>query len=139
MRNDARRTFFLAFATASLVVFCGADVPTWVIAWNLVPSLLAGALAVVARGKRGAEVELRRLLRTPCFLALGYVAYMHLAWRFDWSGAASRSSTAGLEYLLVPIWAVVLWGAAAGLSIVLRGVWRYLRARSRTVSPRRGA
>jgi hypothetical protein len=41
--------------------------------------------------------------------------FAHAAWAFDWGRTATGSSTSGLIFIFLPIYAVVLGGLAFGL------------------------
>jgi hypothetical protein len=41
-------------------------------------------------------------------VTLVVVAVTHLAWYFDWGGAQTGSSTAGLAFLVIPFWSAGL-------------------------------
>jgi hypothetical protein len=84
--------------------------------WNLVPLLLAiGSIAVV-RGSLGtAEVRVAGVVFWATQLALALA--LHVAWHFDLGGVSTRSSTAGLIFLVTPVYSVVLGLVLAGASI----------------------
>ena len=51
-------------------------------------------------------------------IACGTVLFAHAAWLYDWNGIASGSSTAGLMFIMLPVYAGVLGAAAFGLQVL---------------------
>jgi hypothetical protein len=101
---------------------CVAVVVAWVedfgliMAWNLFPLILAlGSMAIVRSSLGSPDV---RIAGAVFWLTeLSAVLALHLAWQFDLQGFATRSSTAGLMFLVAPVYFVVLGLILAGLSI----------------------
>ncbi len=99
---------------ASFVVWVGMDFLPLAI-WNLMPLILAYAALHGAARKRGAA---RWRLVGFGVTATAITACFHVAWFVDWLGTASGSSTAGLGFVFIPIYAVIL-GIGAALLIVI--------------------
>ena len=83
--------------------------PFWI--WNVIPVALAYALLHRAR---------RRAFRAApevAFIVLccGPLLYAHAAWLFDWGHTATGSSTSGLIFIFLPIYAVLLGGLGFGV------------------------
>ena len=83
--------------------------PFWV--WNATPIAL-GYLLLSRSAKRSSTPipELSYVIVTSCFVVL-----FHIAWMLDLGGTQTGSSTAGLIFIFLPIYAVLLGGAAFGL------------------------
>jgi hypothetical protein len=43
-------------------------------------------------------------------ISLGLLLFGHLAWYFDWQGTKTGSSTSGLIFIFLPLYAVILGG-----------------------------
>lgn len=83
--------------------------PLWI--WNCVPIVVSYVLLSRARQK-----AINPLPEIAFFvLACGAVLFAHVAWLYDWSGVATGSSTAGLMFVVLPVYAIVLGAAAFGL------------------------
>ena len=83
--------------------------PFWV--WNALPIVLGYVLLSrsVKRSSRPIP-ELSYVIATTCFVVL-----FHIAWMLDLGGTQTGSSTSGLIFIFLPIYAVLLGGAAFGL------------------------
>lgn len=92
-------------------------------AWNLAPLLLAlGSIAVVRSSLGSTEV---RVAGTVFWVAeIVLVLALHAAWHFDLGQIATRSSTAGLIFLVTPLYSVALGIVLAGVSMGLCAVFR---------------
>jgi hypothetical protein len=79
---------------------------------------------------------LRRGILAFALVAAGFAGLGHLAWRLDWDGAQTGSSTSALMLLFLPFWALLLGGLAAG-GVPLGGlVWDGWRRRRGRPGPR---
>lgn len=86
--------------------------PFWI--WNSVP--VAASYLLLARAR---QKEKNPLPEIGFFVvACGTVLVAHAAWFDDWGGIASNSSTAGLMFVILPVYATVLGGAAFGLVVL---------------------
>jgi hypothetical protein len=83
--------------------------------WNLTPVAIAAAAALFIRFVRRAD---SRIFSAFSFATLACVTLLHLAWRFDWGGTATGSSTSGLIFIFAPIYAMVVGVAASGIAWV---------------------
>ena len=81
-----------------------AEGRNWIVLWNLVP--LAVAALAILRGK-GAEQPSWSVVTFAGVTALT-IALTHAAWVFDWRGTQTGASTAGLIFLFLPIYSVLL-------------------------------
>jgi hypothetical protein len=86
-------------------------------AWNTAPLILAVGSALLARGPLATR-QVRLGMDVFWASQLVVVLGIHVAWALDLSGLASRSSTAGLIFLVVPIYALVLGLVLAGAAIL---------------------
>jgi len=76
-----------------------------------VPVILTAALYALARYRRlNTKPELASVVG-----ACGLTLAIHLAWIFDWGDTATGSSTAGLIFLFIPIYATALGGVCFGM------------------------
>ena len=83
--------------------------PFWI--WNSVPVVASYLLLSRARNK-----SINPLPAIAFFVvACGTELFAHAAWLYDWKGIASGSSTAGLMFIMLPIYAGALGAAAYGL------------------------
>ncbi len=88
--------------------------PIWI--WNCVPIAVSYVLLSRARQK-----EINPLPEIGFFaVACGVVLFAHAAWLYDWGGTATGSSTAGLMFIALPVYACVLGGGTFGLVILFR-------------------
>jgi hypothetical protein len=103
-------------ALAVLLVFFVEGI-TGMALWNLVPLAFALGSIAIARGELGTQ-EVR--VGTLCFWAsqVGSVTLLHAAWYFDWGAVATGSSTAGLIFLVMPVYTVTGGLLLAGLTIL---------------------
>lgn len=109
--------------TALLGVYVGGLANPFT-AWNLVP------LAVVAVVQyRASQTSLAAIGFAIGTCAI--VAVAHLAWRFDWGGTATGSSTAGLMFVTLPIVALLAGSLSwlAGWAIDRALSWRARQGR----------
>jgi hypothetical protein len=103
-------------ALAALFVFI-VEGTTAMALWNVVPLALALGGIAIARGDLGTqEVRVGALLFWASQVAA--VTLLHAAWCFDWGAMATRSSTAGLIFLVVPVYTVTGGLLLAGLTIL---------------------
>ena len=118
----------LATVVGALVLFVeGVDAFAF---FNLGPVLLVIAAAVlVYRTGAGQWVDLGVPLVCAGFAILGLVAFAHLAWHFDWAGTATGSSTSGLLFLFLPMWAMLVGGVVTGVTWLLGVAFRGVRSR----------
>lgn len=85
--------------------------------WNCVP-IVASYLFLSRARQKG----MNPLPEVSFFLiACGAVLFAHAAWLYDWGGITTRSSTAGLMFVVLPVYASVLGGAAFGLAVLFSG------------------
>jgi hypothetical protein len=85
--------------------------------WNSVP--IAASYLLLSRAR---QKDINPLPEIGFFVvACGIVLFAHAAWFYDWGGVASGSSTAGLMFVVLPVYASVLGGTAFGLVILFRG------------------
>ena len=85
--------------------------------WNVVPLALALGSIAIGRGDFGTqEVRVGALLFWISQVAS--VTVLHAAWYFDWGAVTTRSSTAGLIFLVVPVYTVTGGLLLAGLTIL---------------------
>lgn len=97
---------FIAFAE-------GIWNPFWV--WNVVPVVVGYALLRRARRKAFRVVPEWAFIAVSCGLSL----IAHAAWVFDWGRMASGSSTGGLVFVFLPIYALVAGSLAFGVARLL--------------------
>ncbi len=106
-----RQALFLLMA-AFIAWVEGFTNPFWI--WNCVPIAASYALLASARQK-----NMNPLPAIAFFVfACGSVLLAHAAWLYDWNGIATESSTAGLMFIMLPVYACVLGAAAFGLQIL---------------------
>lgn len=88
------------------------------VAWNLVPIVLVFLAVALARWVRKPLAG----IGTPAIVfsaaTLIAVALAHLEWYFDWGGAQTGSSTAGLVFLFIPFWAVGLGSVSFAVALM---------------------
>jgi hypothetical protein len=89
--------------------------------WNLLPVSLVLAAVLTIQWRHRAGKRLRSFVVGFGLATLGVVAFAHLAWYFDWGETATGSSTAGLIFIFIPLWATIFGVASGGLA-VLTGV-----------------
>jgi hypothetical protein len=85
--------------------------------WNIVPVVLALGSIAIARGPLG-SMEVRTGAFAFWASQIVSVTLLHVAWKLDWGGVATRSSTAGLIFLVAPVYAVTGGLLVAGLTIL---------------------
>ena len=109
------RQFLFLLMVAFVAYVEGITNPFWI--WNCVPIAVSYLLLHRARQK-----EMYPLPEIAFFvIACGAVLFAHAAWLNDWGGTATGSSTAGLMFLVLPVYACVLGGAAFGLAFLCNG------------------
>lgn len=84
--------------------------------WNCLPVAASFGALAVALHNRG---PMARGLIVFSVLTTSFIAFFHLAWLFDWGGTATGSSTAGLAFIFVPIWACILGSILAVIAGVI--------------------
>jgi len=82
--------------------------------WNCVP--IAVSYVLLWRARQSATNPLPEI--AFFLVACGIVLFAHAAWHLDLGGTASGSSTAGLMFVVLPVYACVLGGAAYGLAVL---------------------
>lgn len=88
--------------------------PFWI--WNCVP--IAASYVLLSRAR---QKVINPLPAIGFFVvACGVVLFAHGAWLHDWGDIASGSSTAGLMFVVLPVYACVLGGATFGLVVLFR-------------------
>ena len=108
-----RVTQFLFLLMAAFVAWVeGFTNPFWL--WNCVP--IAASYWLLSRARRTGINPLPEI--TFYVIACGTVLFAHAAWLYDWGGTATGSSTAGLMFVVLLVYACVLGGAAFGLVIL---------------------
>jgi len=106
-----RQVLFLLMA-AFVAYVEGFTNPFWI--WNCVPIVASYLLLARARQK-----DTEPLPEIAFFvIACGAVLLAHAAWLNDWGGTATGSSTAGLMFVVLPVYASVLGGVAFGLAVL---------------------
>ena len=102
----------LSIPVGVLVAYVGGWNPFTV--WNLLPvaAVFAGSLAFSRVG--GGRDRLRRVAVAFSVGVIAVVALTHLAWLLDWGGTATGSSTGGLIFIFIPIWAGIVGIFTAG-------------------------
>ncbi len=90
----------------------GFSNPFWI--WNSVPIAVSYLLLSRARQKENYPLPEIAFFVIAC----GTVLLAHAAWLYDWGGIATGSSTAGLMFVVLPIYAGALGGTAFGLAIL---------------------
>lgn len=117
-RTDTQATVIvcLGLGVGALVLFING--PDAFAVWNLVPVVVVSLVVAAARWVRRPLAGVGTPITVFCVTTLSVVTLAHLEWYFDWGGAQTGSSTAGLAFLFIPIWAVTL-GSIALVSILL--------------------
>jgi len=106
-----RQILFLLMA--AFVAFVeGVTNPSWI--WNCVP--IIASYLLLSRARRSATSPLPEI--AFFLVACGVVLFAHAAWHMDWAGTASGSSTSALMFVVLPVYACVLGGAAYGLAVL---------------------
>jgi hypothetical protein len=106
-----RQVLFLLMA-AFVAYVEGFTNPFWI--WNSVP--IAASYLLLSRARQS---DINPLPAIAFFvIACGTVLFAHAAWLYDWGGTATGSSTAGLMFVVLPVYASVLGGATFGLAIL---------------------
>jgi hypothetical protein len=103
-------------AVAVLLVFVVEGIGG-IAVWNVVPVVLALGSIRIARGDLGSREVPVGALAFWASRVLS-VTLLHAAWYFDWAAVATRSSTAGLIFLVVPVYTVAGGLVLAGLTIL---------------------
>jgi hypothetical protein len=112
----------IGLATGGLVVAVqGLDMFA---VWNLVPVAIALVTSAIGARRSGLGPAGRLALGVFCVTILTCVGLLHLAWRFDWGGTATGSSTAGLIFVLAPVYCVIV-ATVAALAVGLIRVKRH--------------
>lgn len=88
--------------------------------WNLLPVSLVLAAALIVQWRPSASKRIRSFVAGFGPATLGAVAFAHLAWYFDWGETATGSSTAGLIFIFIPVWATIFGIASGGLAVLAR-------------------
>jgi len=90
----------------------GVTNPFWI--WNCVPIVVSYVL--LSRARNSATNPLPEI--AFFLIACGIVLFAHAAWHLDLDGMATGSSTSGLTFVVLPVYACVLGGAAYGLAVL---------------------
>jgi hypothetical protein len=106
-----RQVLFLVMA-AFVGYVEGFTNPFWV--WNCVP--IVASYLLLSRARQRNKNPLPEI--AIFVIACGSVLFAHAAWLNDWGGTATGSSTAGLMFVVLPVYASVLGGAAFGLAVL---------------------
>jgi hypothetical protein len=106
----------VVLAVAALVVWVERSTGLFVL-WNLAPVAI---IALIQYRIGGVARDRRLAAHLFCGLTLALVTVAHLAWLFDWGGTATGSSTAGLMFVVLPIYALGLGGAGAIVAVAAR-------------------
>ncbi len=110
----ARQFLFLLMA-AFVAYVEGFANPFWI--WNCVP--IAVSYLLLSRARQKGAYPLPEIVFFV--IACGAVLFAHAAWLYDWGGIATGASTAGLMFVILPVYACVLGGAAFGLAVLFSG------------------
>jgi len=118
MRNAAVWKYAITaalIAAAVLVVFVEGPLnPFWV--WNAAPLGLAGLALWRGSGR------IRAVAPVFALVVMVPIVYIHLAWLMDWDRIKTGSSTSGLIFIFLPIYAAILgavFALIAGLAMAL--------------------
>jgi hypothetical protein len=90
----------------------GVTNPFWI--WNCVPIVVSYVL--LSRARHSATNPLPEI--AFFLVACGVVLFAHAAWHLDLNGTASGSLTSSLMFVVLPVYACVLGGAAYGLAVL---------------------
>lgn len=88
--------------------------------WNVMPLVVAWVVlrrSAASPGSGGSDGRPGRAGAAFAVTVGAVEAAGHLAWRYDWGGTATRSSTAGLVFVVLP---VVAMGAGAAAALAVR-------------------
>jgi len=107
-----RQLLFLLMA-AFVAYVEGFTNPLWI--WNCIP--VAASYWLLSRARRTGTNPFPEI--AFYVVACGIVLFAHAAWLFDWGGTATGSSSAGLMFVVLPVYACVLGGAAFGLVVLI--------------------
>lgn len=109
----------------------------WIALWNLLPLFMAGM--AIARGTRAKGTSWAAL--TFASVAVVAIAVVYLDWVFDWGGTQTGSSTAGLIFIFLPIYSLLLgacgWAVAKIVERITRPKLRPNKALQPTPEKRR--
>lgn len=97
-----------------------------VVIWNCLP--VAAAFFILVWGLHGRAA---RVVATIVFslVVLSMEGLIHLAWEFNWGKVKTGSSTSGLVFLFVPLWAILFGSVAAAIGYGLATLINKLRGR----------
>ncbi|MDX1404649.1 MAG: hypothetical protein R3192_08925 [Woeseiaceae bacterium] len=87
--------------------------PFWI--WNAVPIAISYLMLSRARQKNSNPLPAIAFFVVAC----GTVLFAHAAWLYDWNEIKSGSSTAGLLFIMLPVFACGLGAAAFALQALL--------------------
>lgn len=90
----------------------GVTNPVWI--WNSVP--IAVSYVLLSRARNSATNPIPEI--AFFLVACGIVLFAHAAWHLDLDDTASGSSTSGQMFVVLPVYACVLGGAAYGLAVL---------------------
>ena len=82
--------------------------------WNCAP--IAVSYLLLSRARKQVTNPIPEI--AFFLVACGIVLFAHAAWHLDLGGTASGSSTSGLMFVVLPVYACVLGGAAYGLAVL---------------------
>jgi hypothetical protein len=117
-----RTTGMVLLAACGLLVLY-AEGLYWIALWNLLPLFAAGT--AIRRGIGVGDISAAAFVFA--FVTALAVAFVHLAWVFDWGGTQTGSSTAGLIFLFSPVYALLLGGFGWSVAKMAKRLGQKLR------------
>src|SRR3972149_438773 len=109
MKITAHKIWAVIFLSFAILIYFleGVALNPFAI-WNASPLLISYFLY-----SRGLTLNSRPVIIGFAFytiISLGLLLFGHLAWYFDWQGTKTGSSTSGLIFIFLPLYAVILGG-----------------------------
>lgn len=109
MKDKVQKTWAVIFLLLAILIYYLEGIAFNPFAlWNASPLLISYYLV-----SKGIRINSKPVLIGFVFYtiaSLGLLLFGHFAWYFDWQGTKTGSSTSGLIFIFLPVYAVILGG-----------------------------
>lgn len=117
MEKKILRALNIIFILCILIIAVAEGFINPFILWNIIP-LIIGYI-FIRRAVKKIPNKKGDIWPAACFclISSGYIVFYHIAWLFNWGSIATGSSTSGLIFIFIPIYASAggIIGFLAGL------------------------
>lgn len=109
MKTSARRIWAIFFILLAVLIYYLEGIAFNPFAvWNASPLLISYYLVNKGLSINSKPVMIGFVVYTV--FSLGILLFGHFAWYFDWQGTQTGSSSSGLIFIFLPVYAVILGG-----------------------------